>query len=426
MTLIGDPPRTGPDTDGGQPASAQRKGSPTGSAPRRILFRLTALACAALLGLLLVEIGLRLFVPVTDVVWSFWDPVIGVRRLPGQEGEFVRPAGPRGHFSFNAQGWNYPSDFEIERPPGVVRVCVVGDSYVEAMHVGADDALALVGQQTMIAAGRPAQWYAFAQSGFGVAQCYLVLKHYVADYRPQAVIVLLVPNDLYDSSPFYISTSSIYNTVHVEADGGVRLFSARQFHPSWGRRAVYSLALGRLLFAQYQLDRQEGDLRDVSYNVFLRDERGGRLLLGEGLPKLELARRSWQHGADLMRLMRDECARMGAALLFAYCGNMPKINALYDGRPYGPPPQSADPYCMRERIWEMGADLFEPTARNLGVPYLDLTEAIVSDMQRTGERPNFGADDHYSAAGHRAAGRALAARLCALLEAQDASVRPGA
>ncbi len=389
-----------------------------------LVFGLVALGLASLLGLLLAEVSVRLLIPVTDVVWSFWDPVIGTRRTPGQDGVFIRPAGPHGHFSFNAQGWNYPEAYEIEAPTGLTRVCVIGDSFVEAMQVDVEESMAMVAQRAMTGQDSKAQWYPFGISGFGLAQHYLVLHHYVTDYRPDAVVVLLVPNDLYDGSPFLVSSSAVNNTLHLDEQGTTHLFQARPFNSSWSRRLVYSTALGRLLFAQYQVHRRRGDLRQASHKVFLRDEQGGNLLLGQDLTPEQRAVRSWQHGEDMMRLIRDDCSRIGATLLFAYCGNTPRLNAAFKQQDFVPPPRENDPYCMGERIWEMGNELFEPAAARLGVPYLDLTEPLMGEIRRAGQRPNFEGDDHYSVLGHRIVGEALARRVGELLSEKKRSLDP--
>ena len=406
------------------PPQRQHTGHPGPTGPvspaRKVLSRLVLLACGAVMALVLAEIGLRLFVPVTDVWFYFWDPVLGARATPGQSGVFVRPGGPHGHYAYNSQGWNYPEDYVLRGEPGVVRVCVIGDSYVKGVHVEPDETLAPGGQRTMTAADVPAQWYPFALSGVGLGQHYLVLRHYVAYYRPDAVVVLLVPNDLYDSSPFLLSANTNFSTVHVDAEGDVHLLPARRFKPRRLRRLAYHTALGRFLLAQHHIHRQQDHLGDASHRVPLRDEQGGTLLPGEGLSLEERFRLSWKHAEDVMQLIRDECARTATPLLFAYCGNMPQLNAAYEGREYQPAPRDRDPYTMHERVWEMGKDLFEPAAGRLGVPYLDLTEPIAAEAKRSGKRHNFTGNDHYSAAGHKAAGEALAWRIMDMLSERAA------
>jgi len=68
---------------------------------RRIVKRLFAAALGVCFGFLLLEVGLRLFVPITDADYQFWDPVLGARRLPDQTGRYIRPSGANAPFIFN-------------------------------------------------------------------------------------------------------------------------------------------------------------------------------------------------------------------------------------------------------------------------------------------------------------------------------------
>lgn len=361
--------------------------------------------------LLVAEVLLRLLTPVTDVINSFWDPVIGARTAPNQVGRFVRGNGViDARFAFNSRGWNQPREYAVERTPGTARVCVVGDSFVEALHVDASHSMSIVGQRAMVAAGRPAEWYAFGCSGFGLGQYYLALKHYVLDYRPDCVIVLLVPNDVYDSSPFLVPRTTAMNSVHVDEDGAPHVLLAAPFSPSIVRRVAYASAIVRFVRVQHRLFDESGGVRDLRHPVFLRHERAGLLLLGSGLPIEERWKRSWKHAEDVLRLMRDLCRGAGAQFLLVYCGDNPALRAVYAGQPFVAAPRASDPYCMNERIWEMGVDWFAPIAERLNVPYIDLTDKLAAAVRETGLRHDFGeiGDDHFSELGHRVAGEAMA------------------
>ncbi|MCG3128093.1 MAG: hypothetical protein CHACPFDD_02968 [Phycisphaerae bacterium] len=378
---------------------------------RRWLFGLAAIGLSAAVALLAAEVLLRALLPVTDVINSFWDPVIGARTAPNQTGRFVRGNGAiSARFAFNSRGWNQPREYAVERSPETARVCLIGDSFVEALQVDANDAMSMVGQRAMVAAGHAAEWYAFGCSGFGLAQYYLTLRHYVLDYRPDVVIVLLVPNDVYDSSPFLVPRTTALNTVHVDADGAPHVLLAAPFEPPLLRRVAYASAIVRFVNVQHALFDRDGGVRDLRHPVFLRHERAGLLLMGSGLSVEERWKRSWKHAEDVLRLMRDLCRGAGSRLLLVYCGENPALRAAYAGETFVAAPPESDPYCMNERIWEMGVDWFGPISARLEVPYIDLTAALAAEVRRTGRRHDFGAigDDHYSELGHRVAGEAMA------------------
>lgn len=386
---------------------------------RAILFLSFSIFLGASVALIALEVGMRLFADVTDVPKWIWDPILGARRAPNQAGRFVRAGGVNAKYSFNRQGWNCPVDYEIAHPAGAARVCVIGDSYVEALQVDAKDSLTLVGQRSMEHAGRSAQWYAFGCSGFGLAQYYLLLHHVVSYYHPDAVVILLVANDVYDSSPYLVSDASPNSTLDVDESGRITLFEARPFEPSAWQRVAYSSALVRYLFAQRGIHRMAGGVRELRRNIFLRDESGGHLLMGAGLSEKERYRLSWQHAERVLTLIRNECNGIGCKLLLAYVGNDPWLRSVYSGEPYKVAPAESDPFCMEDRVWEMGDDWYAPIAKRIGAAYLDLTPPLEQEVRRTRQRHDFGdsGDDHYSALGHRVAGEAIAEQVGRLLNA---------
>src|SRR5687767_4173529 len=117
---------------------------------RRKLMLQSALAVGSLVvAVLLAEVGVRLFVDVTDLPVYFWDPVLGPRRAPRQSGHYLVHGGVRGRYRFNEQGWNSLRNYDPSKRQGVLRVAVVGDSYVEALQVDTKDAFFAVAERRM-------------------------------------------------------------------------------------------------------------------------------------------------------------------------------------------------------------------------------------------------------------------------------------
>src|SRR5262245_34367431 len=115
-----------------------------------------------------VELVFRVFVPVTDVPHKIWDPLLGLRRAPDQAGRYINGAGfVDARYHFNRQGWNHPRDYSTHKPAGTRRVCLIGDSYVEALQVNPGEAMFSVAEQRMSRPDRPVEWYAFGASGWG-------------------------------------------------------------------------------------------------------------------------------------------------------------------------------------------------------------------------------------------------------------------
>lgn len=393
-----------------------------GSAPagrRRWTVRLIAVFLSLAIPLVLVESALRLFVPVRDVPHYFWDPVIGTRVLPNLEGRYVGAGGIDTRYRFNEQGWNHPENYTIEKPEGTVRICVLGDSYVEALQVPIEQSLTLVGQREMNDAGVPAQWYAFARSGLGLSSYYLLLHHYVMFYKPDAVVILLVSNDVYDSSPHLASRDRYLNLIHVDETGETQLIEAPRFVSNKLRRLAYSTATCRYFFAQLGLHRDPPGVRELYIQRLKEQAERGQLVMGEGLTIDQRGAMSWRHAEDLLRLIRDRCRALNVPLLLAYCGNGPKIHAAYEKSAYEPAPREEDPYCLGVRAWHLGEDLFAPVAARLDIPYLDLTDPIADEVRQTGRRHDFAGDEHYNDLAHRVAGEVIARRVAEMLSGAD-------
>lgn len=108
--------------------------------PRKIGMsaRIMVIAFGMVLGLGLLELGFRFFVPVTDVAYQFGDPLLGPRGIPNQTGVNRTGQTMNARYRFNAQGWNHTRDYVIQKPVGTRRICIVGDSQVESIQVVVD------------------------------------------------------------------------------------------------------------------------------------------------------------------------------------------------------------------------------------------------------------------------------------------------
>lgn len=382
-----------------------------GSAWRLRVFRIISLSISTIAFLaaafVVGEVVVRLFLPVSDPAYLFWDPVVGPRRLPNQSG-FTIGKEMHGAFHFNAQGWNHPKDYVIRKAVGTRRVCLVGDSFVEALHVAPEETHFMIAEHLMKRSDRPVQWYAFGCSGMGTAQEYLIIRNYVLDYQPDVVIILFVDNDPYDCSPYLLPPGSTSATYTLDKSEDLELIPSFPWNPSPWKRIAKRSAVARYLFVQKNLLRRQSRTelaREALVQPNYHALRGGVMTMEER------GRKTWVLIEALLRAARDDCARRGAAFLLAYSGSRKHMHVAYLGETYSPPPIAEDPYCLipEKRQSELGSAILEPMAKRLNVPYLDLTGAMIEEMARTGRRYDFPQDEHYGPVGHAAAGKALAA-----------------
>jgi len=404
------------------------EGSPGPSSPisRRGLLVAMVLTVAGmtLLAVLALEVGLRLFVAVRDVPVRFFDPVTGPRTMPNQRGRWIKDDDINASYRFNAQGWNHPEDYEIRKPRGTRRVCIVGDSQVESLQVEADQTLYAVAQKAMSRADRPVQWYAFGNSGFGTAQEHETIRHYVLDYRPDVVILFFIQNDPFDCSPYLVHLEPHVPVYTLDSRDNLILWPPAFWSPSWKGRLALESALFRYFVAQKDILHRfsaGGKARGIG-GLPLREATG--TMDDPRVPDLgrlsarERERMTWLLIEKLFASLRDECRRRGAAFAIAFRGWTPDIESPRLGAPPPPAPKDQDPYCMDQdkRLSEMGRDIVGPMARRLGIPYLDLTDALRAAVAQSGRSHTFRQDNHMNALAHEAAGKAMAAWIEPLLE----------
>jgi hypothetical protein len=148
----------------------------------------------------------RLVLPASDVpANAFVDDV--VRYAPDQSGIWRVRDEIAAPFRINGQGWNSGiGDYAVARRPGVSRIAVVGDSYVEALQVAYDRSVAerLAADLAAVpgATQGAVEAYRFGISGAPLSQYLQMIEHEVMRYRPDWVVVLIVHNDFDESYKF--------------------------------------------------------------------------------------------------------------------------------------------------------------------------------------------------------------------------------
>jgi hypothetical protein len=392
---------------------------PAISARRRVAALLITLVLFTGLGLLMLELGLRLFVPLTDRYVYLYDPILGPRSAPNQSGEYRRLGHVHGAFRFNNRGWNNLQDYEISKPRDALRVCVVGDSQVESLQVRPEETFFAVAQQAMSRPDRLVQWYSFGNSGWGTNLQYEVVRHYALDYRPDLLILLFVQNDPYDTSPYLMDQGNYRPVYYLDERDQLALLPPIPYErPIYRVRFLTNLALYRYFVAQWQVyARIVGWMKVGRFAVpgglpIMVDNEAPRHLAIPGLERLsqrEREARTWLLIEELLRATRDEARLRGARFAIAFRGWAQEIDAPLSGEAEPVPPREEDPYCLGSRASEMGREMLEPIAKRLGVPYLDLTDPLREEVARTRQSHMFPDDIHYNAMAHAQVGAEMAA-----------------
>lgn len=169
-----------------------------GSRGKRVLYRSFLIMFGIGLAGVAFEAGVRFFVPVSDFFWQ-WDPVVGVKLIPNKRGWSVK----RGIFEtpvqINSHGYR-DREHAYEKPAGVSRIVLLGDSFIEALQVPFEQSVTVLLEERLRTAGVNAELINLGVSGYGTALQYLTLREHGARYRPDLVVLFFVGNDVSDNS----------------------------------------------------------------------------------------------------------------------------------------------------------------------------------------------------------------------------------
>ena len=142
--------------------------------------------------------GVALAWPSYDVLFLEPDREIGWKQLPGHQwtwaGHHWYAADFRVAVHTNAEGFRDLSR-EPTKPAGVLRVAMLGDSFIEAVQVPLDETASRVLERQLNAEGAAGaqRWEVlnFGISNFGVGQYFLTWQHHARKYHPDYVAVFI-------------------------------------------------------------------------------------------------------------------------------------------------------------------------------------------------------------------------------------------
>lgn len=156
---------------------------------KRIAAPIAIVAVSSLIAILLFELLLRA-IGYSAPIWYEPHPQLGWTLRPGLAAWFTREG--RSFVRVNAAGMR-DRDHALDKPQGVYRIAVLGDSYAEARQVAVEETfwallperLARCGFQP----GKRIEVLNFGVSGYGTAQEYLLLESTAMRYRPDLVLL---------------------------------------------------------------------------------------------------------------------------------------------------------------------------------------------------------------------------------------------
>jgi hypothetical protein len=395
-----------------------------------------------ILGLLVVEAGLRV-VGYSFPIFYTTDPERGIALRAGVRGWYRREG--KNYVSINSEGLR-DREHTKAKPPGTVRIAVIGDSYAEALQVPLENTFwAVMGEQLRQKcpqfAGQQVEVINFGVSGYGTAQELITLRQKVWDYAPDLVLLAVCTgNDITDNSRVLKKTDIpyfVYRDGHnLTLDNSFR--DSRSFRlqssalSSMGRwlrdslrfvQAIHEAQLAIKTYLAQRRARSEARTAGTTHAAtaalvqqaaaqptdLARSQELGLDNLIYQEPADAVWRDAWRVTEGLIALMRDEVESRGARFL---------VVTLSNGIQVHPDPQTRSAFMQR-----LGAtDLFYPDQRlkalceREGIAVLTLAPALqaYAEQQQVflhGFDKNIG-NGHWNILGHRIAGEMIARKIC--------------
>ena len=313
-----------------------------------------------------------------------------IRYAPNQRGVWRVRDEIAAPFAINAQGWNSGiGDYRIERRPGVARVAVVGDSYVEALQVPFDRSVSEDLAAALSTAAQPVEAYRFGISGAPMSQYLAMVEGEAVRYRPDWIIVVIVHNDFDESYRFVPGRyTSSFLKLRIEDGRVTGEIPAQPWAPSYLDR-LRRTATARFFLYRWQL-RPGFLIRELLPKAQAAPRIAANIEVATALADMAAN----EAVTDYVFGRLDAVARAaGARLLLAMDGDR---SAIYAG--------TDSPVLVLNQ-------LAARVAAAHGLPFVDLEPVFAADWQAEHRRFDVDADNHWNEHGHEVAARAIAAGL---------------
>ncbi|HVO23184.1 MAG TPA: SGNH/GDSL hydrolase family protein [Candidatus Margulisiibacteriota bacterium] len=375
---------------------------------RELLAGVVLASVGILLALVALEVGVRWMHLVPDRFWEP-DPVLGARLIAGARGwwtqedrEFVVPV------QINHHGLR-DLERDYAKAPGMFRVLILGDSFVEAMHVPLEATFPRVLEQ-LLDGGRRIEVMAAGVSGYGTASELLYFEREGARYHPDLVVLAFYPgNDVKNNSPTLedklkpaYTTDGALQRVVGEAPRkqvhGWRALLARSAAYHYLRKVLVTQhpQLAQTLVRHGWLQRDalpaapERDGVPVDYGVY-------------AAPLTPEWQEAWAYTERLLDQLQSATAASGARLAIAIVSSRDQVypqwwREVVDTYPH-----------MRSQTWDLDAPMqrIEAWCAQRAVPCVALAGPFRERAAQDREPLHYHHDGHWTAAGHRLAASVL-------------------
>lgn len=166
---------------------------------KRIL-KISAIFIALFLyALIFGEIYLRLFNPIPILPRYVCSTEFGIRGNVPQASYWHKTAEYKINIRTNSKGIRSDREFTYEKPAGVKRIVVLGDSFGMGYEADLKDTFLYIMEESLMRAGKDIEVINLSVSGYGNSEELIMLRHEGLKYDPDLVLVIWQETDFEDN-----------------------------------------------------------------------------------------------------------------------------------------------------------------------------------------------------------------------------------
>jgi lysophospholipase L1-like esterase len=401
---------------------------------RNVVRKLLLVLFSTLISLAFCELALRLLGHRYSGSTFTADPLFGWSLRPGA-GAWEVDEGVA-WTRINSHGYR-DQERTVNKPQGVYRIAVLGDSYTEARQVAMDKMFtALAGEelnQRRCCGEHQVEVLNFGSPGYGTGQELLLLRERVWQFSPDMIVLQFYSgNDIFnnhralnisspDLAPYFLLRNG-----RLELDASFR--QGRAFDPTFiklkgiGADLMNNSVLLQLIYKTMRARAQQQELARLQAQPAAATDPQApppeyQRYLTFLPPTIPPMVEAWQVTEALLVEVRNEVRNHHVPLLLMLT---PTIHQIH------PDPQEHEAYRAQYQIasLEYADDRVEQFARAQGIPTLRLSQPLLAEARRTGAyvtgfantAPNEG---HFNERGHAVIARELVRAICAMASVRE-------
>jgi len=383
---------------------------------RRIAANVGLLVVSLMMAILLAEIALRIL-GITHPVFMAYDPVRGFSaNRPGAKGWFTEEG--RAYVTINSAGLR-DREHDLEKPPGTIRIAVLGDSFAAALQVEMENAFWSVMEGELDKCdtlhGRKIEVINFGVSSYGTGLEWLTLQKQAWKYDPDIILLaFLTGNDIRNNS-FALEQSP--GRYYFSLRGNSLVLEPPRSNPTSGVRQLLGVTLHDFLLDHTRIAQLVMHYRAQNQES-AQTKRISRDSVEAGLdnevyrePQDETWRSAWEITEAIIRAMNREVRARGKVLFVA---------TLSNGMQVHPDRSARSVFTKRLEV----TDLLYPDrriidlARTERIPSTMLAPELLDWAEQNatcvhGFQNATPCSGHWNQHGHKLAGEILAREICA-------------